>query len=255
MNDPHVEALVYVLDHDDSVDYGNAVPLQFEHPAFRLKLEDGEARFEPKVHFPTEESARAAIEPFIDTWEFEETLKSAPGQFKLRFRQPIIIDRNPTPGIVLLSVYETLLITDKVSIRISRPYPDLPSGNPMNIRDPDVRTMHTRFAGYRQGHEPLASMSYFCLTVLETKFGSRSEAARECKIDLPVLSKIGDLTANRGGPQARKASGTGTELNPQEISFLTQAIAKLILRVAQVAADPNQNLPQISLPDLPALES
>ena len=255
MNDPHVEALVYVVEHDDSVDYGNATPLHFEHPIFRLTVEYGEARFEPKEHFPTEESARAAIQPFIDTWEFEESLKSEPCQFKLRFRQPKIIDRHPPPDVVSFAVYETLQITDEVSIRISRPYPDPPSSNPMNIRDPDVKTMHTRFAGYRQGHEPLASMSYFCLTVLETKFGSRREAARECKINLPVLSKIGDLTANRGGPQARKAGGTGTELNSQEISFLTQAIAKLILRVAQVAADPNQNLPQISLPDLPALQS
>ena len=255
MNDPHVEALVYVVVHDDSVDYVNAAPLQFEHPVFRLTVEDGEARFEPKEHFPTEESARAAVQSFIDTWEFEETLKSGPSQFNLRFQQPIMIDRNPTPGVVTLRVYETILVTGKASIKISRRYPEPPSDNPMNIHDPDVRTMHTRFAGYCQGREPLASMSYFCLTVLETKFRSRGEAAHECKIDLAVLNKIGDLTANRGGPQARKAGGTGTELSSQEISFLSQAIAKLILRVAQVVADPNQNLPQISLSGLPALGS
>ena len=255
MNDPHVEALVYIVDHEDSVDYVNAAPLQFEHPVFHLTVEDGEARFEPKEHFPTEESARAAVQPFIDRWEFEESLKSGPNQFNLRFQRPIMIDRKPTPGVVTLRVDETILITDEVSFRISRPYPEPPSDNPTNIHDPDVRTMHARFAGYRQGREPLASMSYFCLTVLETKFRSRGEAAHKCKIDLAVLRKIGDLTANRGGPQARKAGGAGTELSSQEISFLSQAIAKLILRVAQVAADPNQNLPQISLPDLPVLKS
>ena len=253
MNDPHIEALLYVVEHDDSIDYDNAATLHFDCADFRLTVADREACFEMMDHFSTEESARAAVQPFIDRWEFEASLRSGPGQFILRYREPIIIDRNPTPGIVTFTIHETILINDEFSWRVSGQYPDMPSDSPLNIHDPDVRTMHTRLAGYRQGHEPLASMAYFCLTVLEDKFSGRHEAARACNIDPAVMSKIGYLTAKKGGPQARKAEGTDSELSSKETSFLTQAIGQLIMRLAQVAAGANREMPQITLSDLPTL--
>ena len=48
MNDPHVEALIYVVEHDESSDYSLAKTIETEHTTFRLKLEDSEARFELK---------------------------------------------------------------------------------------------------------------------------------------------------------------------------------------------------------------
>ena len=253
MNDPHIEALVYVVEHDDLIDYDNAATLHFDCPIFRLTVADREASFEMMEHFSTEESAREVVQPFIDRWEFEASLRSGPGQFKLRYRQPIIIDRNPTPGVVTFTIHETVLISDEITFRVSGQYPEPPSDNPLNIHDPDVRTMHTRLAGYRQGHEPLASMAYFCLTVLEAKFSGRHGTARTCNIDPAVLSKIGYLTAKKGGPQARKAEGSNNELSSQETSFLTQAITQLIMRLAQVTAHASRELPQITLSDLPTL--
>ena len=44
MNDPHVEALIYVVEHDSTVSYENATPIEFEHPEFRVRVEDGHAR-------------------------------------------------------------------------------------------------------------------------------------------------------------------------------------------------------------------
>ena len=253
MNDPHIEALVYVVEHDDSIDYDNAAALHLDYPAFRLTVADREARFEMVEHSSTEEGARAAVQPFIDRWEFEASLRLRPGQFKLRYRQPIIIDRNPTPGHVTFIVHETILINDEISLRLSGKYPEPPSDNPLNIHDPDVKTMHTRLGGYWQGHEPLASMSYFCLTVLETRFGNRPKAAHACKVDPAILDKIGYLTAKKGGPQARKAEGTDSDLSSQETSFLTQAITQLVMRLAQVSAGANREIPLMTLSDLPAL--
>ena len=212
------------------------------------------ARFEMIEHFSAEESARAAVQPFIDRWEFEASLRSGPGQFNLRYWQPVIIDRSPTPGAVTFTIHETILVSDEVSFRVSGQYPAPPSKAPMNIHDPDVRVMHSRLMGYRQGHEPLTTMSYFCLTVLEGKFGGRCEAALGCNVDLEVLGKIGHFSTKKGGPQARKAEGTDTELSSQEASFLTQAIHSLIARLAQVSADAYQELPQITLSDFPILD-
>ena len=44
MNDPHVEDLIYVVEHDSTVSYENATPVEFEHPEFRVRVEDGHAR-------------------------------------------------------------------------------------------------------------------------------------------------------------------------------------------------------------------
>ena len=119
MNDPHIKVLVCVVEHDESIDYDNAPPLHFDGPVFRLSVDDREARFEMKEHFSTEASARAAVQPFIYRCEFEASLRSGPGQFNLRYRQPVIIDRNPMPGVVTFTVYETPLISDEFSFRVS----------------------------------------------------------------------------------------------------------------------------------------
>ena len=39
MNDPHVEALIYVVEHNESSDYSLAKTIVIEHTIFRLKLE------------------------------------------------------------------------------------------------------------------------------------------------------------------------------------------------------------------------
>ena len=114
--------------------------------------------------------------------------------------------------------------------------------------------MHTRLAGYRQGHEPLTAMSYFCLTVLEDRFGGRNEAARGRNVDPAVLGKIGRLSATKGGPQARKAAGIDTGLSSQETVFLTQVIAHLVIRLARVSGDAGRELPRITLLDFPDLD-
>ena len=50
MNDPHVVALIYRVEHGNSVDYREAEPLTREEPAFRVDVKDNQARFELKAH-------------------------------------------------------------------------------------------------------------------------------------------------------------------------------------------------------------
>ena len=54
---------------------------------------------------------------------------------------------------------------------------------------PDVQTMHDRYMNYLQGREPLSSMAFFCLTVLENSAGGRKAAARKYQIAKRVLEK------------------------------------------------------------------
>ena len=95
-NAPHVEALIYVVEHDKSSDYSLAKTIEIAHTTFRLKLEDSEARFELKEHYPTWQQAQQAIQPFIQQWELRASLEFGPGTFALKFKQLEIIDREPT---------------------------------------------------------------------------------------------------------------------------------------------------------------
>ncbi len=102
MNDPHVVALNYSIKHDSSVDYSEALPLDHEEEAFRIRIEDKLVRLELKEHYPTEEAARQAVDCYIRSWELNTALSGQPGQFELTFQGADIVDRNPpppTPGV------------------------------------------------------------------------------------------------------------------------------------------------------------
>lgn len=248
MNDPHVVALIYGIEHDASVDYEEAEPLVREEPAFRLEVKDKKARFELKNHYAEESAARESVEEYIRVWEFDACLNNGPDSFKLRFDKAEIEDRNPTPGEVSLH-FSTTLPAPIFSFTLTRRlpvYPSPPSGLAIN---PDVQTMYDRYMNYRQGHEPLSSMAYFCLTVLENSAGGRKASAQKYQIAKRVLEKIGYLSSEKGGSEARKAGGVTEELT-EEGRFLKQAIEKIIRRMAEKTCDPTAELDKISLTDL-----
>ena len=85
MNDPHVVALIYRVEHGDTVAYDEAAPLVREEQAFRLEVEDKRARFVLKDHYATEAEAREVIEEYIHIWEFDACLDRGPDFFRLRF--------------------------------------------------------------------------------------------------------------------------------------------------------------------------
>ena len=262
MNDPHVVALWYRIEHGDSVDYGEAQPLDRAETGFRVKAEQGRVCFEFKDHYATKDAARKAIEDYIRVWEFEAGLLGGPHSFKLTFDRAQIKDRKPpppVPGVVSISAHTRAgvpTVTGKVQV-VRTHYPPPPSGLMLT---PDVQTMYDRFQGYRLGREPLASMAYFCVTVLETsagqtcpKSGVREAAAKKYGIQLEVLSKLGELSSMRGGQQARKASGKDNDLTAQESRFMQEAIKAVIRRAAEKAHAPDSDLPKISLSDLPSI--
>lgn len=262
MNDPHVEALIYVIEHDSTVSYENATPIEFEHPVFRVRIGDGHAHFEFKEHFATEWDARAAVQPFIDQWEFETSLAHGPNRFTLRFREPKIVDRDPTPGIVSLSMQASAgMPTASISAVVDAKYPLPPSKDAIDVYDPDVEAMHYRFMRYQKGYEELSGMAYFCLTMLEYKFKgkARDKAAKYFRVDRDVLNNIGRLTGDKsgkGGRGARKAidgQGVPQDYSPEEKLFLEHAVKHLILQAARAAALSNVELPTVTMADLPPL--
>ena len=254
MNDPHVVALIYRVEHSDKFDFTHAEPFVREEATFRLEVRDNQARFELQEHYATEAHAQRAVEKYISGWEFDACLEHEdPDYFRLKYDAAEIEDRNPTPGVTTINA-RTLHV--QVSIPpatvISSPgrYPTPPS----DVRvDVDVEAMYRRYMGYRQGREPLGSMAYFCLTVLEMNAGGRSNASTKFQISVRVLSTIGRLAGQKGGSEARKARGVGKELTNRERRFLEEATKRIIRRTAEKAEDCAKDLPQISMNDLPQI--
>ena len=98
MNDPHVAALVYKIEHGPAVDYRKAESIDHEEAEFRAKIANEEVRFEFKEHYATEDAARKAIEDYIRAWEFGAGLENGPSCFKLKFDHAQIGGPKPDAG-------------------------------------------------------------------------------------------------------------------------------------------------------------
>ena len=262
MNDPHVVALIYTVEHGDLVSYEKAGPLRYcGSPEFDLTVEDKIARFEFKQHYADEDEAREAIEPFIQHWEFESAMQVGPGSFRLRYKEAEIIDRNPSPpeprkeGFGASVIFSGLTVTASGGVVLVFPrYPPPPGVGSVDLDDPCVVKMKSRYEKYSLGRTTLPDAVNFCLTSLEEKYKGRSAAAKAIGVSEKILGKIGDLGSNKGGvDEARKAIGADKEFTDQERRFLKEALKKIIIRAAQVAADASHSHPQITMEDLPSL--
>ena len=261
MNDPHVAALLYSIEHDSTVDYRKAPALDEEVDSFRVRVEDKKVRLELREHYATEDAALEAAEPYIRSWEMEAALLGLRGQFKLRYRGSDVVDRNPPPtsigaNFVASGSRTSLSISASLATGTAQnPYPPPPNRLTLDPYDPDVLTMLHRFEGYLDNREHLVGMAYFCFSMM-TDYLCENEKAAATKygISRQIFGKMGNLTGNKGGRgTARKAVGINIDLTSHESRFLEEAVKAIILRLAQVAHDPDKRHPQITLSDLPPL--
>jgi hypothetical protein len=250
MNSPQVVALIYHIEHNESVSYEDAKSFVRNEPEFRVKIKDKEVCFELNKHYATESEARESVKEYIHVWELDAGLRHGPDYFKLKFDRAKIVDRNPTPGVIEVSAtFIGGAATGSFNLIVAPAnYPSPPSG--LSI-DPDVQTMYDRYMNHRRGYEPLPSMAYFCLTILEYIAKTRKATAQHFNISKGVLDKIGELSSKKGGPSEARKAGAYDDLTEQERRFLKEAVKKMIYRAAEKINDPAKNLSQISLSDLP----
>ena len=259
MNDPKVVALIYTVEHGKSVSYESAAPLRhYGSPEFYLTVENKIARFEFKKFYADKDEALEAIEPFIQHWEFEASMRFGPGTFGLRFKEAEIIDRNPSPPEPRIKDARASAVlpglTASASVILGFPhYPPPPASGLVDPDDDYVVMMKGRYDQYRLRRAKLPEMAYFCMTVLEEKYGSLSEAAKKCGVSRKALETIKRLSSTKGGKDARKAAAADEEFTRREKRFLKEAVEEIIIRAAQVAFDDSQSLPKITMADLPSL--
>lgn len=255
--DFHVVSLRYKLRPSDQVTYVSPPSVGFETEEVRFRLADGKLTCEMKTHVSTAEEARAVVEPVLQAWEVDADLRWNRGELRFEFDGADIIDRSPLPpGVIrghahVLAGVAAISGVGTVSVHVTRAhYPEPPGTFRLN---PDAESILLRYQGYLGGREPLLSMSYFCLTVLEANAGSRASAAMTYGIERTVLGKMGELTSRRGDrSSARKATpGPVQPLTGPERAWLEAALKALIWRLGDTRDA--TALPLITLADLPRL--
>ena len=262
MNDPHVKAIHFYIQHDDSVDYGDVAPLVHDDALFCIRAKKRIVVLEPKCHYATEEEARSAAEEFVRRWEFEAALRTQSGAFRLEYEGVRIVDREPPPGVadpVYLN-FRTSVSRVTVTKKLAT-FPAPPDDPAIDPDDPDAIFMLALLDRYRLNRARLGDVAYYCLTVLEdraeecsgSKGGSRPKAAKHYQISECVLDSVGCLSDKKGGDDARKRKGHAQPFTEEEKIFLEAAVAAFIRRVAEKAADRQSCLCVIGKDDLTKL--
>jgi hypothetical protein len=87
-----------------------------------------------RSHFPSEQEARAAVEPFLQCWEIHTALlqDSRLDDMRFEFRCPRMIDRNPPPpnSRIEVTAADSLTFSDEMSVKvqlIKKSYPAVPT--------------------------------------------------------------------------------------------------------------------------------
>jgi hypothetical protein len=231
--------------------FDNPPPLHWQTPAFEANLSNALLRAEMRVHLTTVEQARAAVEPLLQTWEIDIALTRGQREMTFAFKQAHLVDRNPPPPGSTVTATATAAGRASVSATgqgIRKTYPVVPT----NFRAvPDVVSLWTRFEGFKNGREPLASMAYFCFTLLKSN-GNIDVISKALAVDTAVLKKLSELSTNRGDVStARKMTRQLTPFTSAETQWLDAGIRALIRRVGEIAS--NHSPLRLTMKQLPQL--
>jgi hypothetical protein len=259
VRDPHVERLHYRLVPEAGVEFSDALPPIEAHTArLSARLSKGALVVELLEHHASGEAAREAVGPYLRAWEIRHALWAGGPEFRFDFDHADVVDRDPPPPpkpgearTVYGEITSTVHLSGSVSAHVARgSYPSPPSDFAIDV---DVETLWHRWTGYLAGQEPLQSMAYFCLTVLEIH-GGRGGAAARFNISGRLLSTLGRLATEAGDKStARKAAATYRPLTGPERGWLEAAVKKLITRVGEFAANPAAPLQKLTMADLPQI--
>lgn len=256
MRDPHVETMHYKVGSVEGISYQDPEPVSFSNHLGEFSLADNKLRITPAEHFAEEDEARGAIESYLRAWEISTDLNSNFGMIRFEFERVELIDRDPPPPgsshVISVKAASMVLMGSNVTLHLTcRRYPNPPT---MFSATPDVLYAYRRWLRFRAGNEPLQSMAYFVLTLLESTAGGRQIAAQSFQIEPDVLGTMGRLSSTKGDESTARKVGRSKQfldLSPAEKQWLEEAVRCVIRRLGEHAS--GAQLTPIKLSDLPRI--
>jgi hypothetical protein len=161
-------------------------------------------------HFATPEQARHRVDPFLRAWEIHAAIQEGV-LIEFQYDRAEIIDRHPLPPGSATVVAPAGIASANAfgSGAVHTVHGEYPSPPTAFAADPDVEKLWSRWSGYADGREPLQSMAYFCLTVLDAAAAgsNRAETQAHFAVSGRVLSTLSRLSSDVGdAATARKMS-------------------------------------------------
>jgi hypothetical protein len=251
MNDPHVVSLHYRLDESIGlVRYTNPFPVSWNTPIFNAELVDSKLTVKMNEHFASVSEAKGVVDQYLRRWEVEAALQRGLYELLFQYERADVIDREPSDTLPTDTSVRIshLSVETLIGIHTRTSYPSPPTSFQLTA---NVEMMWQRYRGYLAGREPLSSMAYFCLTVIESEAAGRKKASQKYNVHIKVLSKLGELTARQGDPATARKMGIATPMTDAERIWIEQTVRVLILRMGEY--DPQNPMSELTMRDLPPL--
>ncbi|MEM2111891.1 MAG: hypothetical protein QXX08_08460 [Candidatus Bathyarchaeia archaeon] len=253
MNGPHVEALYYRFINENPNDrFDEAVPLITTVQDFDIELNGALLTVKPKLHFSDIDSAKAAIDPILKSWESAAFLDIGRYRIRFVFKNAKVIDRKPSPGLnIVLDPVELVVTAETVTvIRGNTKYP-APS---LTFRSSELTDeLVDLIKRYHDGQIPLAAMTNWFETILRREYGNRDRVSKNLFVQKKVLATMGRLSESSDPVHGRKAKGQGpSQISPNEIRWLEAVAIRLVERIGEINAG-SQTLSTISMSDFPQI--
>lgn len=253
-----IEHLLYQLRPTHELSFEAAPDLHLSTPGFDADL--SKKLLTVTMHDPTLSvgEARSIVDDYLRSWEVHAALGYGVREFSFRFLKALLVTRpvasveqGEGPATAHIRIESSLTASGEVQKHAIRgKYPEPPTDFTLT---PDVETLWFRYCGYREGREPLASMAYFCLTMIEWISGGRTAACRAIGVSQNVLSMLSRLASAGDEHEARKRTPSMRPHTGAERKWIEQVIPALIRRLGQIASG-TEPLPLITLADFVKVE-
>ncbi len=246
MKDPHVVSLTYKIVENDRLTFKDPPDLEIDTAEFHGRLSNCILILEPKNHYSSVAQVRPLSDDFVRAWEIDRALRAGSLEFNFRLEGAQIVDRQPGPGKAFVDSCEVITLVDSVDVKkISQSYPAPPDNFHLT---PEVEVIWNRYRRFLEGGEILLQMASYCLSYLQDG-KSRKQAAKHYDIDLRILNKLGDITANAGDElTARKRSKKSRPLSNNDSAWINATIKAIIKHLA--TRQPGEKLKMSDLPPL-----
>jgi len=259
-----VRQLEYEVIWSPDVDYEKAPPIHIKTDDFDLGLCGRELTAALKRNVATIDEARSCVEEYLRGWELLIGIREHLDAVRFVYKRAEVEEESVDPEMRQRVRHAKAAIEASGAVtavpHVSRGKYPLPV-DPFRV-DAIVEAMYSRYRRYQDGRELLLSMANFCLSVLLESSGKekgkqkRAAAAWKYSIDEEVLSKLGNICANKGAEyEARKAPPvlSFTPLSQAEEKWVLGVVKAMILRAGELAAVPDKQYPKIKMLNLPDL--
>jgi hypothetical protein len=246
MNDPHVASLRYRITVDEPYEFSNPPDLDIETKDFAGRLSSGVLTLVPKEHFPNEYEIKPIADAFVLAWEVDTGLRDG-HRVRFHFEGCDVIDLNPSPSMAFVFGTSAIASVGNVTLKVFKTaYPNPPAHF---TATPEVDMLWARYCQYWVGKEPLQGTAYFCYSVLKSAAGSNRAASHQFGIQEKVLTKLRELSSERGDNlSVRKLTPRTAPLAENERNWLECAIKTVIHHLGTRSAGT-----KVEMKDLPSL--